>query len=100
VVEPGEEFKITIEAWDKWEQLAIQYNGKITLKDFIVNQTTGEIKEVANEKILQFSEQFEIRTVVDPKEHIFQRRFIDAIRFLIRTDGIYAIIHFNERKYR
>ncbi len=54
VVEPGEEFEITIEAWDKWEQLAIQYDRKVSLKDYLVNETTGEIKEVSDDKDYDF----------------------------------------------
>jgi len=36
IVESGKEFEITVQAWDKWEQLSIQYDQEINLKDYIL----------------------------------------------------------------
>lgn len=36
VVKIGEEFEINIQAWDKWEQLAIQYDQDVEILDFYV----------------------------------------------------------------
>lgn len=44
IVELNEEFEIRIQAWDKWEQLAIQYDQQLVLEDYIINIKQGNLQ--------------------------------------------------------
>lgn len=71
VVEPGEEFDIKIQAWDKWEQLAIQYDQEITLYDYIVeNESLGAIEKNTDDKSYSFPENLKFKPSLIPKTYL------------------------------
>ncbi|MHA1283090.1 MAG: DUF3604 domain-containing protein [Promethearchaeota archaeon] len=88
-VELDEKFEITVQAWDKWEQLAIQYDQEIALEDYIVaNESNGILVKNTDENSYSFPDDLVFKPSLVARSYFSSESYI-----LAKNDGGYLKIN-------
>jgi len=81
IVQQGESFEVSVQAWDIYERLSTSYNGRIWVRDYVYNTTTRQL-DILSSNILGNPYQF---TVFGIFSYLFPRTGLE-----ICDDGMHV----------